>query len=293
MSPQAWIDSRIARISERTGLLGDAGQEGVRVREVPVGSRLRDAGQAGVPWVSRIRDLRGMRGPSQPRYARSNEAAVVQGRNARCRGAGHERDRAPHRRDERHSHAHRRAGGGPPDHPLPWVPGVLVFLAPPASGSRGRRVPCGGTRHARIRPDRSARGDRSVHAPSPRRRHGGPARWPWRGVGRDRRPRLGRPRRLARGPAAPRSLPRGRRAERAVPAARRGPSDLRHAPDGRRAVLPALLSGAGRGRSGARARRPPLAPPHPIRELRGRVSRRAGHFQYRRRRDGATAAVAS
>jgi len=36
MSPQAWIDSRIARISERTGLLGDAGQEGVRVREVPV-----------------------------------------------------------------------------------------------------------------------------------------------------------------------------------------------------------------------------------------------------------------
>ena len=32
----------------------------------------------------------------------------------------------------------------------------------------------------------------------------------------------------------------------------------------RRAVLPALLPGAGRGRSGARARRPPLAPPPPV-----------------------------
>ena len=37
-------------------------------------------------------------------------------------------------------------------------------------------LPCGGARHARLRPDRPARGDRSVHAPPPRRRHGGPAR---------------------------------------------------------------------------------------------------------------------
>ena len=50
-------------------------------------------------------------------------------------------------------------------------------------------------------------------------------------------------------------------------------------PDGRRAVLPALLPGAGRGRSGARARRPPLAPSHPVRGS-GDVSRGARAVQY-------------
>ena len=68
-------------------------------------------------------------------------------------------------RDQRDSDADRRAGRrAGRGRPLPRLPRVLVLLAASASRPRRRRLPRGGSRHARVWRHRPARRGRAVHA---------------------------------------------------------------------------------------------------------------------------------
>ena len=175
-------------------------------------------------------------------------------------------------------------GDGPARAPLPRLPRVLVLLAPPARGARGRGLPRGGARHARLRPDRPAGGDRPVHAAPPGRRHGGPGRRAGRRARGDRRPRLGRARRLARRAPAARPLPRGDRAQRAVPAARLGPPVHRRC---RRPTTRSSTSSTSRPRAWPRpSSRATCASTHPPPALLGLGRGPAGARRARRSRRG-------
>src|SRR5216117_3008141 len=109
----------------------------------------------------------------------------------------------------------------------------------------------------RLWQDRPAGADRGLHAAAPRRRPRGLARRARRIDGGDRRARLGRARRLARGTAAARSVPGRDRPERAVHPAPGDAPDHHDATHRRRDLLPALLPGARRrgGRAGTRPAR--------------------------------------
>src|SRR3984893_6460082 len=111
-------------------------------------------------------------------------------------------DQSPYRRDKRHTHAHGRTGDGSPGRPVPRFSRILVLLAAPAAGARRGRVPCRSPRHARLRPDRSPRADRPVHALSSDWRHRGSSRRLGCRAGGDRRSRLGRAGGVARRTAA-------------------------------------------------------------------------------------------
>src|SRR5271155_573224 len=80
-------------------------------------------------------------------------------------------DQSPYHRDKRHTHAFGRAGDGSAGPAVPRFSRILVFLAAPATDARRGGISCRSTRHARLRPDRSPRGDRPVHALSSGWRH--------------------------------------------------------------------------------------------------------------------------
>ena len=188
----------------------------------------------------------------RPRFSTPKAPRAIVLRPSRAQnGDCHERGEAPHDRDQRDCYARGRAGRRPAGRALPRLPGVLVFLAPSAPRLGRSRLPRGRPGHARLWPHRCSRRNRQIHAAASGRRHGRLAGCLGRKNRGDRRSRLGRAGRLARGAAAPRPLSRRDRTERAVPAARLEPADHHDAAGRRRGVLSALFPGARRGRGGA------------------------------------------
>ena len=105
---------------------------------------------------------------------------------------------------------------GPRRRALSRLSRVLVLVAAPTRRPIGGRLPRRRTRHARLRPVRSAGRDRPIHAAASCRRHGRSSGCARR---RDRRrlpATMGRAGRMACGAAAPGPLPRRDRAERAI-----------------------------------------------------------------------------
>src|SRR5690348_9173504 len=58
---------------------------------------------------------------------------------------------APHRRHQRDRPPRGGGGTGTSGDPRARLPGALVLVAPSAAGTRGRGLPRGGARHARLR----------------------------------------------------------------------------------------------------------------------------------------------
>ena len=162
------------------------------------------------------------------------------------------------------------AGAGCPGRHVPRLAGALVLLAAPARRARGRRLPRDRPGHARLRRDRRAGGPGRVPDLGHLRRHpGAPRRARARARGR-RRPRLGRPSRLAVRPPASRPVPEAGRPQHALLAPGAGAAD----PDAPRAVrrgrlLHAVAPDARPVGGGARGR-PPRQPPEDLQGLRAR-----------------------
>src|SRR3954454_18054704 len=71
-------------------------------------------------------------------------------------------DEPAHRRRERHTAPCDRAGRGAPGDPLPRVPRARLLLAPSAARAGGGRLPGDRTRHAWLRAELGATGDRGL-----------------------------------------------------------------------------------------------------------------------------------
>lgn len=160
----------------------------------------------------------------------------------------HSRDQGQRDRSVRPRSRPRSAGGA-----VPWLAGTLIFLASPDPGARGRRLPRCRSRHARLRPERSAGGRFSLFDLRHRRRR----RWPRAGARRAQgdggRPRLGRAGGVARGAVPARHLHGrgGPQRAAAVQGARQAARSA--APERRHQFLLAILPDARRGRGGVRA----------------------------------------
>src|SRR5260370_44516 len=127
-----------------------------------------------------------------------------------------ERNKTSHGRNERHPYAHRRERSRAPGGAVSRFSRIMVFVAPSVACARRSWIPCGRTRYARLRADRSPRTTRSVHAAPYCWRRGRPARCFRHRDRGDRRTRLGRPRRQQYGAACTDRVVLGDRSARSL-----------------------------------------------------------------------------
>ena len=148
-----------------------------------------------------------------------------------------------------------RTGRRPAGGALPWLAGIVLFLAAPDPGARRRRLPCRGARHARLRPDQRAGRCRRLQHLRQCRRHGRAGGGARRKAGRHHRPRLGRAGRLARGDVPAGYLHRGRGPQRSAAVPRPRPAARNPAEERHHQFLLAVFSDARGCRGRVRARR--------------------------------------